>query len=225
MPGLIAAAALGTLTLAGSWVARAGDEATPLEQSYALERAADWAGAAAAMERAVREQQRSYFRWYRLGYLQLQAGNHAAASEAYGRAAALEAKAVEPLLGQQQAFLAQADYAAAVRSGDALLERDARNFLGLSRTAWALYKLGRFVPAIEQYRTVLTYYPGDIEMRMGLGWSLLGAEKYDAARAAFQEVLDMVPGHAGAQEGLEACKATPPPTATPGGPRRGRGRH
>ncbi len=79
---------------------------------------------------------------------------------------------------------------------------DPHNYLALSRKAYAQYMLGRYAEAATTYRAVPDLYPSDVEMRSGLGWSLLKAGRGDAA-AEFRQVLDLAPEYATAKTGLE----------------------
>jgi Flp pilus assembly protein TadD len=71
-----------------------------------------------------------------------------------------------------------------------------------SRLAWTRYQKKNFRGAAELYAAILVQYPGDTEMRNGLGWSLLSLGRKDDAAAAFREVLAMVPRQADATQGL-----------------------
>lgn len=177
-----------------------------LAESYSLQAAGQFAGAARAMRTAADAAPKNYFLRLRLAYLQLLAADYAGAADSYSRAAVLAPHAVEPLLGRQQALVAAAMWDQAEKVGREILTRDPKNYLGSSRLAWTLYRRGDFAGAGEMYTRVLDLCPGDIEMRSGLGYALLGAGKKAAAAAVFKEILEMVPGHAGASAGLAAAR-------------------
>ncbi len=177
-----------------------------LAESYSLEAARNFAGAARSMRTVADAAPKAYFPRVRLAYLQLLAADYAGAADNYSRAAMLAPHAIEPLLGRQQALIAMERWDQAEKVGREILTRDPRSYLGSSRLAWTLYKRGDFAGAGEMYSRVLELYPADVEMRSGLGYALLGAGKKGAAAAAFREVLEMVPDHAGASAGLAAAR-------------------
>ncbi len=204
-------AALAAVMLVVAGMAGAGYSAddrkiTPLEESYRMQAEGDWVGAQAAMREAADAAPRSYFARLRLAYLQLLSVDYAAAADSYRAAANLEPGAVEPLLGQQQALIALERWDAAERAGKDLTAKDPKSYVGLSRLAWTYRGKGDFRTATDLYLKLLALYPGDAEMRVGLGYALLGQGKRVEALAAFREVLAMVPGHADAEAGREACK-------------------
>lgn len=178
-----------------------GDE---LSQSYRQEASGDYVSAARTMRGVADAQSRKYFLRLRLAYLQLMAGLYGDAAENYRLAATLEPAAVEPLLGVQQALLALERFDLAEKVGREVFGKDPKNYLGLSRLAWAQYRMGDFKAAADSYQKVLTLYPGDVDMRAGLGHSLLGQGKKNEAADVFRDVLAMVPGHQSATMGMQA---------------------
>ncbi len=179
---------------------------SPLSESYRLQTEGDFVGAQAAMLEVVEKAPRAYFPRLRLAWLQLLSVDYAAAAESYARAAALEPAAVEPLIGQQQALIALEKWDAAEKAGRDLLAKDPKNYLGISRLAWTLRMKRDFKAAAELYQRLLALYPSDAEMRIGLGYALLGAGKRHEAAEAFRAALAMVPGHADAEAGLTGSR-------------------
>jgi len=53
------------------------------------------------------------------------------------------------------------------------------------------------------YRRVLEAYPADVEMRAGLGWSLLKLGKAEEAARELRLVLEVAPRHVSAKAGLD----------------------
>ncbi|HEY4240785.1 MAG TPA: tetratricopeptide repeat protein [Kofleriaceae bacterium] len=179
-------------------------KADDLDVSYSLEAKKDFAGAAAAMQRAYKAKG-GYFYALRAGYLFGLAGDWRTSGAEYLEAAALERGAIEPLLGAQLAFATGAEWPKAVEIGKRAVALDATNYLARSRLAWAAYQAKDFAASADAYRAVLKLYPGDVDMRVGLGWALLGAGKKTEAALVFREVLGMVPKHASATSGLAAA--------------------
>jgi tetratricopeptide (TPR) repeat protein len=203
IPALLAVVALVPETTAAP-VAGAGGAA--LAESYQKQEAGDLAGAIALVAGVADARAQEYFPRLRLAYLQLLAGQHEASAASYRKAAALAPAAVEPLLGEQQALLALERFDDAARISRAVLERDPGSYLGLSRLAWSQYRTGQYQAATDTYRKVLALYPGDVEMRVGLGYGLLQLGRKADALTAFQAALAMVPGHESAAQGAAKCR-------------------
>jgi tetratricopeptide (TPR) repeat protein len=183
--------------------ADAGGDA--LATSYQLQSDNDISGAVKAMKKAVEANPSSYFSRVRLAYLSALANDQAGAIEHYRAAAKLAPAAIEPLLGEQLALVTLGKWDDAETVGKQILAVDPQSYLARSRLAWTRYKKGDFRGSAEMYAAVLVQYPGDVDMRLGLGWSLLGLGRKDDAVAAFREVLSMVPKHAGATAGIAAA--------------------
>ena len=188
------------LVLCGT--ARADD---PLADSYTLQTGNDLAGAVKAMRRTVEAQPSSYFARLRLAYLASLAGDSTGATDAYRAAARLAPAALEPLLGEQLALVTLGRWDDAEAVAKQILAIDPTSYLARSRLAWTRYKKKDLRGAAELYAALLVHYPGDIDMRLGLGWSLVGLNRKADATAAFREVLAMVPKQSGALEGLAAA--------------------
>ena len=187
------------------------DATDPLSESYKLQTANDTAGAVKAMRRAVEATPNTYFLRLRLAYLSSLVGDYAGAADAYRTAAKLAPAAIEPLLGQQLALVTLGRWEDAETVAKQILAIDPTSYLARSRLAWTRYKRKDFRGAAELYAALLVLYPGDIDMRLGLGWSMLGLGRRDDATAAFHEVLTMVPKQSGATEGVAAAaKLTAP---------------
>ena len=178
----------------------------PLTKSYELEAKGDLSGATQAMREAVEAAPDDYFPRLRVAYLELTSRDYRAAAADYERAARLDPKALEALLGWELALNCAELYAQAEAIGAKAIALDANNYLALSRLAWAKYKLGRLPQAASVYKKLLDAYPSDIEMRLGYGYCMLGTGNKPEAVAAFKSVLAMVPGHARAKAGLLASR-------------------
>jgi tetratricopeptide (TPR) repeat protein len=83
---------------------------------------------------------------------------------------------------------------------------DKLSYLANSRLAYIYYNLKQYKDAEVYYRNVLSYYPGDIEMQVGLAWSLLKQDKKEAAGKVFDEIMRYVPNHVSAIAGMKIVK-------------------
>lgn len=185
-----------------------GEEAAArsLTTSYQLQANADYAGAIQILRSLVDSSPKAYFPRLRLAYLHLLKCEYQNSADAYRAAALLEPAAVEPLLGQQQALMALEHFDDAEKVGREILQRDPKNYTGLSRQAWIQFKRESYAAAADLYQQVLVLYPSDVEMLAGLGYAQLWLGKKSTAEATFRKALAFVPGHAGATAGLTYCK-------------------
>lgn len=146
----------------------------------------------------------SYIAELRRGWLLYQLGRHADASAAYARATELAPAAVESRLGRMLPLIADRRYAAAIAQGQEILALDPRNYLASLRLAYTHYLQGDHAAAVAGYAALMSAYPGDIEVKAGLGWALLKLGRTDEAIAQFRQVLAVAPRHAAASEGFLA---------------------
>lgn len=176
------------------------------QQSYDQEAVGNFVGAMASVDALPSSEQQTYTWALRKAWLAYLAGRFDVSIGAYDQAIRRAPKAVEPLLGKMLPLLATRRWADARAVGGQVLAMDPESFLGRSRSAWASYNLGRYADAEQLYRGVLADYPGDVEMRAGLGWTLLKQGKAGAARKEFEAVLHVAPKHPSALSGLAACR-------------------
>jgi tetratricopeptide (TPR) repeat protein len=143
-----------------------------------------------------------YFVRLRLAYLKFRAKFYRESADDYAEAARLAPEAVEPLLGELGALALMERHERSILVADAILQLDPKSYLGRSRRAWALYQLSRYAEAVDEYATVVRLYPGDIEMRLGLGYALSGSKRPVEAAIEFREVLKRMPTNSRARVAL-----------------------
>jgi tetratricopeptide (TPR) repeat protein len=187
-------------------VAHAGDISDRYRQSYQHEAQGKYAEALADIDGLPSTARRSYVYHLRRGWLLYLAGRHWDAIESYRAAVAVAPDAVEPRLGLMLPEAGLLLWLDVIATGQEVLHKDPHNYTALSRMAWANYSLGRFTEAAKLYRNLLRAYPSDIEMRVGLAWSLLKGGHIADARSQFDRALLIAPDHVSAQEGRVACK-------------------
>ncbi|MDP1822586.1 MAG: tetratricopeptide repeat protein [Archangium sp.] len=175
-------------------------------QSYALEARGDPAGALKAME-AVVARTPDYVATLRRAWLLYLVGRYTDATVAYGKAIALEPKAVEPKLGAMLPAMALRRWKEAERLGTEVLSASPGEFLAVSRLAFIHFEQARWDKAEAFYRQALALFPANVEMQTGLAWTWLRQGKADEARAGFQRVLQVAPDSASAEEGLAQLTA------------------
>ena len=96
---------------------------------------------------------------------------------------------------------------ASVAIGLWLLKIDPASYLGNLRLAFAVYNLGRYPEAATLYRRLGEMYPSDVDVRDGLGWSLLKMGKPAEAAVELRAVLEVAPRNALALDGMKAAGA------------------
>lgn len=181
-----------------------GASAMLYQLSYDKEAAGLHQAALAALDCLPGAARVSYIAELRRGWLLYLLGRHVEASDAYARATALAPAAVESRLGRMLPLIADRRYAAAIAEGREILGLDPRNYLASLRLAYVEYAQGDYAAAAAGYAALMAAYPGDIEVKAGLGWALLKLGRGDEAVAQFSEVLAVAPRHAAASEGFLA---------------------
>ena len=174
------------------------------QASNDLEAAGKYREAADALASLPPGAKETYVYHLRRAWLLYLAADHRASIAAYRDAIDAAPQAVEPRLGLMLPQTALSLWLDTVSTAEGALAIDPNNYLVLSRKAYAQYMLGRYAEAADAYRAVLALYPSDVEMRSGLGWSLLKAGRGDAA-AEFRQVLDLAPEYVTAKTGLEVA--------------------
>lgn len=183
-------------------VARAQPVPELYRQSYAREAKGDAAGALEAMDRVSAAGVTDYTATLRRAWLLYLVGRYTESVAAYGKAMALEPRAVEPKLGAMLPAMALRRWKDAEKLGADVLAVAPGDFLALSRTAFIHFQQSRWDLAEKFYRQALALYPSNVEMRLGLAWTQLKQGKKDEARAGFERVLQVAPDSTSATEGL-----------------------
>lgn len=190
----------------GVWVvfgatARAGDAERQerFAASYGQESRRDFRGAIRSIE-ALGED--DYLVQLRLGWLNYRNEAFKTSADFYARASRIKPDAVEPLLGMMLPLQAAGLIDAAIEAGNSVLEIDPGNYTALSRMAAIRYSRKDFGRAAALYRRLTRLYPTDLEMLLGLGWSLKLRGEKTAAAAVFRDVLVLSPQNPRALDGL-----------------------
>jgi protein O-GlcNAc transferase len=170
--------------------------------SYAAEGRGDALAALHWMEEIARLGDAGYVLHLRRGWLLHLARRPAESAAAYEKAIELEPKAAEARLGAMVPLMGQRRWKEAEQQGLDVLTICPGDFTAQSRVAFIHYTQGFFEKAEAGYRRTLAAYPGSVEMRAGLAWSLLKQRRIPEARAEFEKVLRVAPDHPSANEGL-----------------------
>jgi tetratricopeptide (TPR) repeat protein len=176
------------------------------QQSYNEEAKGNYGEAILILGRAERAGDNSYLLHLRFGWLQYLSGKYPESANSYRKAILKDKNSIEAKLGLMLPLMAQGRWADAEKVGEEIVAVDKLSYLGNSRLAYIYYNLKLYKDAESYYRKVLTYYPGDVEMMAGLGWSLMKQGKKEAAEKSFAEVLRYAPNHVSANAAMRMIR-------------------
>jgi tetratricopeptide (TPR) repeat protein len=176
------------------------------QQSYDEEAKGKYQEAIFVLMQAGQAGDNSYLYHLRLGWLQYLAMKYPDSVNSYRKAAILNKDSIEAKLGLMLPLMAQGKWSDAEKVAREILSLDKLSYLANGRLAYIHYNLKQYKEAEAYYRNVLLHYPGDIEMQVGLAWSLLKQDKKEAAEKVFSEILRYVPNHISANAGMKLAK-------------------
>jgi tetratricopeptide (TPR) repeat protein len=197
---------LGTFSL--SIISTAWSQSIPkiYQQSYEEEARGNYQEAIIVLMQAGQAGDNSYLYHLRLGWLQYLASKYPDSANSYRKAVIISKDSIEAKLGLMLPLMTQGKWSDAEKVGREILSLDKLSYLANSRLAYIYYNLKQYKDAEAYYRNVLSYYPGDIEMQVGLAWSLLKQDKKESAAKVFDEILRYVPNHVSANTGMKIVK-------------------
>jgi tetratricopeptide (TPR) repeat protein len=184
----------------------ASEAGKAFQQSYDDEATGKTDAALADLDALPATHKDGYVAQLRRGWLLYKLGKNAEAVAAYAKATALDPGAIEARVGATLPAMALRRWADTEATAREVLARDAGNYLAGLRLAFAVYSQGRYPEAEGLYRKLLVLYPSDVDVRAGLGWSLLKMGKGPDAARAFAEVLDLSPRNTLALEGIKLAR-------------------
>ncbi|HTP28945.1 MAG TPA: tetratricopeptide repeat protein [Anaeromyxobacteraceae bacterium] len=173
-------------------------------RSYDQESLGNYSGALASMDEVKKASAPDYVFHLRCGWLLYLAGRFLDAAKEYAAAVELEPSSVEAKLGAMLPLMAARRWREAEEVADDVLALAPGDFNAQSRLAYIHYSQGRYAKAEAAYRKLVQAFPANVEMRAGLGWSLLKLNKAAQAREELKRVLRIAPDHSSAQRALAA---------------------
>ena len=172
------------------------------DASFNLESRGNYAGALNSVLIILRIDHRNYTAMLRAGWLSYLKGDYRNAIGYYRKAVLLEPEAIEPRLGLMLPLMASKKWNDAGDVAQKILKLDKKNYLANSRLAYILFSQGKYGEAEKQYRKIISEYPADIEMKIGLGWTYLRMRQNRKAEV-FRAVLMVRKNNVSAQKGME----------------------
>ncbi|MDX1959946.1 MAG: tetratricopeptide repeat protein [Leptospiraceae bacterium] len=173
-----------------------------LLDSYNLEAKGKYADSLAIMEKLGKSEPSEYLFQLRSGWLSLYTGEYSKSIEYYKKAQVLSPDAIEPKQGMIRAYTGLGNTKQVETVARTILKQDPKNYIGRTNLAYSLYQLGSYKEARKIYESVLSDYPSDLEMILGLGWSYLKEGDKQKSKDAFNRALKISPQNPRAQEGL-----------------------
>ncbi len=154
----------------------------------------------------LRLDRKNYVATLRAGWLYYLRANYRDSIALYERAIALAPKAIEPRLGAMLPLMAAKNWSVAEVMGKKVLRADPRNYTVRSRMAFISFMQGDYKAAERRYRAVLSDFPSDTDMMLGLAWTYVRQGRLRAAEELFRTITAVYPEHLKAKEGLQALK-------------------
>jgi len=173
------------------------------ESSFTHEIRRNYTEALNSVLRILRIDHRNYTAMLRAGWLSYLKGDYSHSVDYYRKAVSLEPGAIEPRLGLTLPLMASKNWNEAHAVVRKILKVDANNYLASSRLAFILFSQGRYGEAEKQYRKVISEYPADIVMKLGLGWTYFRMGQKRKAAGVFREVLMVRKNNTSAQNGMK----------------------
>lgn len=174
------------------------------------------------LERAIAEREGWWDLYVAAGWGHHHAGRSREAMEVFRKAAERPTRDHQAYLGLGLAAFAAKDYSASASAMEKYLalrkvaqptEGEAVAWdevsTALSTVGWASLRLGDLERARQRFRELLDRHKGNdvyADPHDGLGWCLLGLDRKEEARAAFQRALELAPGYAHALEGMKGLE-------------------
>ncbi len=189
------------------------------ENSFKYESQGNYAAALNSVLLVLRMDRGNYTATLRAGWLNYLKKNYKDSIRYYKKTVALEPDAIEPKLGLMLPLMASKMWHYAETTARAVLAIDPKNYTGNSRLAYILFSQTRYGEAEKQYGKVLQWYPGDIEMKLGLAWSNLHIGRKEVSEKYFREVIQVRKSNTSALAGMETIgKLGNPVNKTPVNP-------
>ncbi len=173
------------------------------EQSFKYEAAGDYSAALNSVLHILQIEIKNYIATLRAGWLTYLKKDYKESVSYYKRAISLAPGAVEPKLGLLLPLIASKEWGAAEKLARDILKIDPNNYVANRKLAYVLFSQAKYGKALAQYRKVLTMYPSDIEMMLGIGWTYFQMDKNQKARSYFKQVLKVRKNNPSALYGME----------------------
>ena len=170
-------------------------EVDPWAESYRLEALGQFDAAAKALEPVIRANAQHEFAFLRRGWLNYLRGDHNASLEDYRKALEINRHSLEARLGVILPLLAQQRWREAASEANKVLEVAPWNYYAHVRLMIAEEGERQWDILAKHAAQVAQHYPSDATVLVYLARANIWLGNNSAARRAYEQVLERVPGH------------------------------
>ncbi len=174
------------------------------ENSYSLEKKADYTNAIAALKAVYSED--SYEINLRLGWLNYLSGLFTESSAYYQKCIKLRPMAIEAKLGYVLPAAAIGNWDQVMAQYEDILKIDPQNTLVNYRVGMIYYGRSDYPTAEKYFEKVVNLFPFDYDSNIMYAWTEYKLGKLREAQVLFNKSLMMRPGDSSATEGLNLIK-------------------
>ena len=139
----------------------------------------------------------------RAGWLYYLEGRYGDSVAFYEKTSNIMPSAIEPKLGLMLPLMATDRWPEAGEAGRDILDRAPGNYTAASRLAYIYFAQAKYRQAEEVYKGLIEYYPADLDMILGLGWTYARLGRRTEARRLFEAVLVIRSTNISARSGLD----------------------
>lgn len=164
-----------------------------LGDSYVYEAKAEYAKALESMDKLTSQYPGEYFYWLRSGWLAYMKGDFSKSNSYYQKATLQLPNSIESRLGQVKALVALGQFKQSDLTSRSILKIDPKNYYARSYIAYGNYAGGNYKEAEKFYESLVSDYPSDLEMNIGLGWTYLKLGKKAQAKSIFEKLGKVLP--------------------------------
>jgi len=175
-------------------------------ESYRLEALTRYEEAAQVLQPALNKDSKNEFVLLRMGWLNYLSGNHNSAMDYYKKALAINSKSLDAKLGLVLPLLAQQRWNEAAKYCQEALEVAPWNYYAHIRLMVAEEGLRQWQTLAKHATEVNVRFPSDATVLVYLARANRWLGNNRAAKDAYQNVLERVPGHIEALQFLEEQK-------------------
>ena len=196
-----------------AWADKSGNIADHFQQSFTYEAKGKYGPALDSVLKILQIDPKDYTANLRAGWLNYLKGSYEDSLFYYNKALSLAPDAIEPRLGLTLPMMGLKKWRDTDAEAHKVLKIDPKNYFAMSRLAFSLFSQDRYGEAERYYRELISLYPSDIEMKLGLGWTLLRMGKKERAKSYFAEVLRVSRNNENAAAGMEEVQGKYRPSA------------
>jgi tetratricopeptide (TPR) repeat protein len=180
------------------------DYQTNYLKSFTLEENKKYDDAVKLLEEIYPKYKYDYELNLRLGWLKYLDGKYDSSIEYLGNANKINKNAIEPLNMLLLPYTALKDIKNVKKYASLVIKKSPANYYAHIRLAYAYYYLNKFEEALHHYKILNSFYPSDIDGKLGLAATYLKLKDFINAQKYYLEILKVSPYHETAYNGYLA---------------------